>query len=374
VSPLESVIAQEIRSHGPITVARFMELALYHPEFGYYVAGPPRSGWRGHFLTSAELDGAFGELWARGFEEVWRACGRPDRFDLIEIGPGEGGFAEAVLGATDGDFARALHYRLVEPSGALRARQATRLERFPRTSWSASLDDLPPVDAGCVFANEVLDNQPVRVVERRNGDIHEVLVDVGDGGFTLDRIPAAPDIIDWLDGAGVHIRRGGRGEIGQVADRLVGTAAGRLRRGALILCDYGMAGEEAEQRPGGTIACYSKTGVDDDFLDSPGSKDITSHVNWTALERSLGAAGMSVAALESQRSILKRLGIDDVHSELRRRAERGGADAVRALSRRQALGILTDPGGLGAIGVLIATRGIRAPRWATERAGGEPPL
>jgi SAM-dependent MidA family methyltransferase len=374
VSPLESVIAQEISSNGPITVARFMELALYHPEFGYYAAGLPRSGWHGHFLTSAELDRAFGELWARGFQDVWDACGRPDRFDLIEIGPGEGGFAEAVLGEAVGNFARALHYRLVEPSGPLRARQATRLERFPRTSWSASIEEVPAVDSGCLFANEVLDNQPVRVVERRDGDLHEVLVDVGDAGLTLRRVPAAPDIVDWLDRAGVDIRPGGRGEIGQVADRLVGAAAGRLRRGALILCDYGMAGQEANRRPGGTIACYSKAGVDDDFLDAPGTKDITSHVNWTAVERSLRAAGMSLAALLSQRTILKRLGIDDVHIELRRRAEMGGADAVRALSRRQALGILTDPGGLGGIGVLVATRGIGAPRWATERVRGEPPI
>lgn len=366
MSPLETLIAHEIRSGGPITVARFMELALYHPEFGYYTAGPPRSGWRGQFLTSAELDGAFGELWARGFEEVWRACGRPRHFDVVEIGPGEGGFAEAVLGAVDGDFGRALRYRLVEPSATLRARQRARLEGLLGTRWSATIEEMARIEVGCVFANEVLDNLPVRVVERRDASIREVVVDLDDHGFSTHTVPADPDLIVWLGRVGLDVPPGGRAEIGLAAESLVTAAAQRVRRGALILCDYGLAAEEATSHPAGTITCYSKRGVDDDFLEAPGTKDITSHVNWTAIARTVGAARMSVTAVRSQRTVLKRLGIDGLHDELRARADQGGAAAVRALSHRQALGILADPGGLGGLGVLVGTRGIGTPRFVYD--------
>jgi SAM-dependent MidA family methyltransferase len=365
VTSLADAIAEEIHARGPMTIARFMELALYHPEFGYYTAGPPRAGWRGHFLTSAELDDAFGELWRRAFEDVWASCGRPSRFDVVEIGPGEGGFAWSVLDNVEGDFARALHYRLVEPSEPLRARQMVRLDGLPGTSWVTSIDELPRLQAGCIFANEVLDNQPVRLVENRESVIHEVLVDLDDGGFLTRTSPADSDLVAWLEDTGMNLPPGGRAEIGQAADRLVAAAADRLERGSLIVCDYGMTAIDAARRTGGTIACYSESGVDDNFLDAPGTKDITAHVNWTSVVRILEAAGLSVAGVLTQRTVLKNLGIDDVHNELRARAQGGGVDGVRALSRRQALGILTDPGGLGALGVIVATRAIALPTWAS---------
>ena len=366
MTPLATAIAKKIRSYGPMTVARFMELALYHPEFGYYTAGPPRAGWRGHFLTSAELDGVFGELWGRAFEDVWASCGRPAQFDVVEIGPGEGGFARSVLDNVGGDFSRALRYRLVEPSEPLRARQMSRLNGRTETSWTTSIAALPRLGAACIFANEVLDNQPVHMVENRDGAIQEVLVDLGDGGFSTRTAPAGPDLVAWLDDIGLDMPRGGRAEVGRAADQLVAAAADRLERGALIMCDYGMTAIDAARRTGGTVACYSETGVDDDFLDAPGTKDITAHVNWTAIVRALEAAGTTVATVLSQRTVLKKLGIDEVHNQLRKRAQQGGVEGVRALSRRQALGILTDPGGLGALGVLVATKAIAIPEWATD--------
>jgi SAM-dependent MidA family methyltransferase len=370
VTTLESVIADEIRAYGPMTVARFMELALYHPENGYYTAGPPRAGWRGHFLTSAELDGAFGELWARAFEDLWAACDRPAHFDVVEIGPGEGGFAQSVLEVASGDFARAINYRLVERSESLRDRQRARLAGVPNATWSASIDELPRLRAGCIFANEVLDNQPVHLVEGRIDAVHEVLVELGDRGFHERTAPAGPDLVAWLDGTGIEVSPGGRAEVGLAADRLVAAAAAQIERGALVMCDYGMTAEDAAARAAGTIACYSERGVDDEYLDAPGTKDITAHVNWTAIARALGAAGMTVADVVSQRTALKNLGVDELHNALRGRVEKGGVDGIRALSRRQALGILTDPGGLGSLGVLVATRAVAVPRWA---AAGPPP-
>ncbi|MGH2786811.1 MAG: SAM-dependent methyltransferase [Actinomycetota bacterium] len=344
-----------------MTVARFMEIALYHPEFGYYATGPPRTGWRGHFLTSAEIDGAFGELWACGFEEIWQSCGRPGRFEIVEIGPGEGGFAAAVLTAASGDFGRALTYRLVEPRGALRARQSARLEDVAAVSWSTTIDHVPYIDWGCVFANEVLDNLPVRLVERGEAGVQEVVVVVDGGELRTRAVAAAPDLVDWLVRTGVHLPPGGRAEIPTGADALVAAAAARLRTGALVVCDYGLTAGEASSRAIGTLACYSDRGVDDDFLADPGTKDITSHVNWTAVAHALDGQHLEVTDVLPQRTVLKRLGIDALHDELRERARAGGVGALRALSRRQALGILADPGGLGALGVIAGVRGVPVP-------------
>ena len=114
-----------------------MELALYHPEHGYYTSGAVRTGRAGHFMTSAELDPSFGQLWSRGLEQVWKSCGRPDPFHVVEIGGGEGGFAAAILEATTVPFS----YRLVERVEEVERRQRRRLSHFTSVSWSRSLDE-----------------------------------------------------------------------------------------------------------------------------------------------------------------------------------------------------------------------------------------
>jgi SAM-dependent MidA family methyltransferase len=93
------LLVDRIRNEGAVTFADYMALALYHPEHGYYRQPQAHVGWNGHFLTSPEIDPAFGELWARAFEQVWRECGSPESFDVVEPGPGEAGFAAAVLSA-----------------------------------------------------------------------------------------------------------------------------------------------------------------------------------------------------------------------------------------------------------------------------------
>ncbi|MGH2694669.1 MAG: SAM-dependent methyltransferase, partial [Actinomycetota bacterium] len=113
MTALGEIIAERIRAGGPMPFAAFMSLALYHHRHGYY-ADAARTGFAGHFLTSPELDPAFGELWAEGLARIWDACGRPERFEVIEVGPGEGTFAAAVLAAAPRELAAALVYRLVE--------------------------------------------------------------------------------------------------------------------------------------------------------------------------------------------------------------------------------------------------------------------
>src|SRR5262245_64176224 len=54
-----------IRERSPITVAAFMEAALYHPDFGYYARAVQRSGRAGDFFTSVDVGPLFGELLAK---------------------------------------------------------------------------------------------------------------------------------------------------------------------------------------------------------------------------------------------------------------------------------------------------------------------
>jgi len=365
---VEARVVETIRAEGPMTFARFMAMALYQPGAGYYSAGPERTGWRGHYLTSPELDPAFGELWAHAFEQVWDQLGRPDRFDVVEVGPGEGGFAQAVLaGVGERPFGRTLAYRLVEPQSALEERQRARLAGYQNVSWSASLEEVPQTEQGCVMANEVLDNLPVHVIERHDGAIREVYVDERDGDLrAVLGDPSTPEIEAYLERVGVKVPEGSRFEVGLEAEALARTTADKIRWGAVIFVDYGDEAAALAKQRLGTLVCYSGAGTDDQPLERPGEKDITVFVDWSGIRKMFDLAGLTSVGPLQQRSVLVTLGLKDLDTKLqedhrRAVADGRGADAVRALSRRQAIGVLADPGGLGGLQVMFGLKEMSPP-------------
>ncbi len=74
MSEVARKIAAEIQNRGPISFARFMELALYCPVYGYYEKEGDTIGRRGDYFTSASVGPVFGELLAFQFAEWLGQC------------------------------------------------------------------------------------------------------------------------------------------------------------------------------------------------------------------------------------------------------------------------------------------------------------
>jgi SAM-dependent MidA family methyltransferase len=366
-STLETLLLERIALHGPMPFAAYMQMALYHPRSGYYAQSEPKTGWAGDFVTSPELDTGFGQLWARGLEEIWRTCGSPPEFVITEVGPGEGGFASSVYRAAQGQFKEALALRLVERNPKARERQALRLGASARIEWVGSIVNLSPVRAGVLFANEVLDNLPVHLVEKRDGVLWEVCVTAAQEQLATALLPPSnPELERFLHRCGVVLPEGHRMEVALAAESFVRRLASGIRRGALLLVDYGDEATALAGRPQGSLVCYSPGGADDEPLDMPGRKDITSHVNWTAVRHAGAAIGLEMMGPRLQREVLLALGLGELDRALEAQYRNDlvmgdGAGAVAALSRRQALAALADPGGLGAAGVMAGLKGMPTP-------------
>ena len=353
--PLIELIAER----GPVRFDEYMRLALYHPEYGYYASGAVRTGFGGQFVTSPELSPAFGRLWTTAFERVWSACGEPDAFTVTEIGAGEGGFAAAVLGAASGSFASALRYRIVEPIAALRERQR---QRVGEIEWVESVDGLAPVEHGCVFANEVLDNLPARVVQAGGPGLEEVWIEEREGRLQ-EALRPAPDLAAHLSDLGVALPNGHRFEVQEASADFVRLAAGSIEQGAVYFVDYGDEAAALAEKPHGSLLCYSDAGVDDRYLERPGEKDITVHANWTLVRDVLRESGCAVDGPHTQRDVLDNLGAPALSTELKVEHDRSlrmgrGANAMRALAARSALGTLRDPGGLGGLGAIAGYKSV----------------
>ena len=331
---LRRLLVAGIEAGGPVTFARFMEAALYHPEHGYYTRGLGGGGGR-DYATASGRSPLYGTLMARQAAEMWRLLGEPGSFRFVEFGPGEGHFACDLLRAAAAEprFARALEYLMVETSPALRERQAARLARHapPAAGGGAawrhlSLEELEtgaPVE-GCLFANEVLDAFPAHRIVGSAGGPLELHVDA-EGGALVERIlPIAdPATRDYLAAHAISPEPDQTIDIQPGAAGFVTRAARCLGRGWFVVVDYGYEAADLfhPARRRGTLLAYHRHTSGEAFLDRPGEQDLTAHVDFTAVRRAAHAGGLAVAGITSQARFLLALGALDRYeaSDLRER-------------------------------------------------------
>lgn len=368
---LVELIRDEIRRTGPMPFARFMELALYAPDGGYYRAVSARPGRQGDFITAAELHPIFGQSLATAIEEIWRRIGEPASFVVRELGAGTGALAIAILDAlrdTGSPLLEAVVYEPVEVDERRHAAFAARLEASGHGTRHRRPTTGPIV--GVILGNEVLDALPVHRVRRRGETLREVAVDLNpDGGLVeVEIAPSKPRVAIYLAGAGVELADGQTAEFALGLEAWIGDATRDLDRGVLLLIDYGAPAAELYdpvRRRDGTLRAYVRHQVHDDPYRHVGRQDLTAHVDVTAVERAAHEAGLSTIGVTTQAEALMGLGIEA-------RLQAIQADPATSFEEytlvRATLMRLLDPAAMGRFRVMAFGRG-----WPVAEAG-EPPL
>ena len=360
-----------IRERGPLTVAAFMDLALYDPELGYYARAAQRSGRAGDFFTSVDVGPLFGELLEIQLAEIFQ---HPDfrfqHFDLVEAGAGNGRLSADILRAAKAqhpDCYDAIRLHLVEASAAARrAQDATLGDVADRVVSSGP--ELPESFDGVLIANELLDALPVHQVVMRDDGLREVYVSHRPAVLrpatddcrltTVEGEPSTPALAEYLARLGVSLEPGWRVEINLRAVDWIRDAARRLRKGFIILVDYGHEARElySPAHSTGTLTTFVKhrsggpEGSPDapPWLQQPGDQDLTAHVDFTSVRDAAEAEGMtSLGFLDQTYFLMGLLG--------------GLADPQSAIRNPQ-FKTLMLPGGIGSTHkVLILGKGVGAP-------------
>jgi SAM-dependent MidA family methyltransferase len=364
---LLAAIRAEIVRDGPMTFARFMEIALYDPARGYYRGAPARPGRAGDFLTAPEAHPIFGRALAHFASAVHRAIDAPVEFTIREHGAGTGALArplvEALLTGREPDAPRAIRYVVaeVEPARV----ESVRAALDDLAEVSVEPDDGRPID-GLVVANEVLDALPTHRVVQRGGRLREVFVGLGppggdDGAGDLVDVegdPSTPGLAERLDAESIELADGQHAEICLALDGWVARAGAGLGRGALLLIDYGHPAAElydAQRRAAGTLATYLGHQVGDDPYRAVGRQDLTAHVDVSAVERAAADAGLTHLGAATQAEFLTRLGAGEL---LVAEQTRPGATMQTYLDARAALVRMIDPSAMGRFRVLAFGRGL----------------
>ncbi len=315
MTPLLQLINRLLgQSQGWLSFDRFMALALYAPNWGYYSARTQPIGLMASsgsdFVTAPQMSPYFSRALAHSVAEALRET---QTDEVWEFGAGTAQMAHEILSTLGNTIKR---YVIVEVSAHLRDVQAQKLEPYKdKVIW---LDQLPEQFSGVVVGNEVLDAMPVKLIQRTSGTWHEV--GVTNIQNTNTSHPASLDL-QWanrettlrppLEIAGDHDYLT---EIHPQAEAFIKTLADRLQRGTVFMIDYGFPEHEYyhEQRSSGTLMCHQGHLADANPLIAVGQKDITAHVNFTSIALSAQEAGMTVLGYTTQAHFLINSGLLDL--------------------------------------------------------------
>jgi SAM-dependent MidA family methyltransferase len=381
-TPLATIIRDDIAASGPITFARYMEFALYHPEFGYYRSARRRPGRPGDFITSPELHPFFGLAIGRHLAWWWNRLGRPDPFTVVEYGSGIGGLAyDTIVGMIDAapGIRDVLQYRLNEVN-------PHRLSESLAAMDEAGLGDTVAADdgttvTGVVLANEVADAFPVYRLRWTGNGFEEIWVDWRDGeGFVDVTGPLSPEMTGWdpeatlaREGLALDaLPTGARLEVSPGAATWMAEVADRIERGYALVIDYGDPAAEryAGHRLDGLLRVYDQHTVSDDPYGAPGEQDITAHVDFSSLIAAGESCGLDLVGFTTQADFLADAGLGDFLVALQNEPDVAVEEYYRA---QAAVFRLIDPGGLGRFRILGMARGVglapRPPGYALPLSG-----
>jgi len=335
---LVEAILDEIWGSGPMSFARFMDLALYHPIYGYYMRhdhktdaevpdhglGEDRIGWAGDYVTNSDVSSVFARTLVKQMIQMDEQLGRPDPFTVVEMGAGKGTFARDFLDACrtlSPSLADRLRYVIIERSPAMQASQQRALASSAldpwRVTWLSRLAELGAESvAGTLFSNELVDAFPVHRIGIVDGMTRELFVDYAEGRFCGRwrplSSPALQGYLERLAELGVVLPDGARADINVHAVDWMEDVARVLRRGFVLTVDYGHLAHDlyGPDRRGGTLLCYYHHMASDNPYERVGLQDMTAHVDFTTLACVGQAAGLHVTGFTNQMSFLIALGVE----------------------------------------------------------------
>jgi len=356
-----------------ITFAEYMDLALYHPQHGYYATKAIKIGGQGDFFTAPHLGVDFGELLAEQFWQMWLILGSPATFTLVEMGAGQGILAADILRYLQKqhpDFFAGLEYVIVEKARRLIAQQKQILKDWERLSWR-TWEELPPEGiVGCCFSNELVDAFPVHQIAIANGKLQEVYVTLNSDSPIFTEVfaePSTPQLAEYFQLIEMNFpssayEDGYRSEVNLAAWQWLEQVAAKLQRGYLLTIDYGYSAHRYyhPQRHQGTLQCYYQHRHHNNPYIYTGCQDITAHVDFTSLENYGARCGWQSLGFTRQGLFLMALGMGDRLANLSQIEDTGFQAVQQLLQRREALHQLIDPTGLGNFGVLVQSKGLTA--------------
>ncbi|MFW0083149.1 MAG: class I SAM-dependent methyltransferase [Coxiella-like endosymbiont] len=306
---LRQYVAQEIINNGPLTFARYMQLALYAPGLGYYSAGAQKFGKAGDFITAPEISPLFSKAVAKQCQQILTDL---DGGEILEFGAGSGVMAVDILRELEHHQCLPARYYILEVSADFRERQVALIKSeipqlLDRVNWLSQLPSHPI--RGVIVGNEVIDAMPVHKFKIKNG-IKEIYVDYKADQFIWKIDEPSSSLVEAVRDLGIDFTEDYESEINLLMKGWVSLLTEILHTGLILLIDYGFPRHEYyhPDRNQGTIVCHYRHRSHFDPLILIGIQDITAHVDFTVLAEA-ALPCLMVAGFTHQAAFLLNCGI-----------------------------------------------------------------
>ncbi|HYC58493.1 MAG TPA: SAM-dependent methyltransferase [Thermoanaerobaculia bacterium] len=330
-----------------------MELALYHPEFGYYSRGPSPAGKGGDFITAPSLSPVFSFALAGLFREFMRRAGG-EVCSFVDIGSGDGGLVRAIEAQIEEKNLRFY--------GVDRARSELR-----------TLEDVPRDGAHFIFSSELYDAIPFARLVQRGEHLHELYVAERDGHLDWSEHEAPAVYDDYFSSRGIELAEGQFADVALEWEAFHEDVARFITRGVIVTLDYGYRDQKLfhpRARRFGTAAAYSRQRVHRDLLADPGEQDLTAHINFADLERAGGRNGVRTLFFDALAKFLLAIGVTEhelfkpIHEAVIASTDEG----LALLEARDEARRLILPDGMGEdLRVLVQVKGMSFENWSFQR-------
>ena len=354
---LERSLIAHIAKYGPVTFESFMNFVLYDNDQGYYptrrrTSGSKPVGTDGDYFTSPTTHPVFGALLALQLREMWLLLDSPSEFTVIEMGAGDGTLRSDILEYVQQelpDFAQTIRY------------VATDLVPPSNVNGVIGNSCLPVDVVGCIISNELLDAYPFNRFIVRDGVVKEIFVDYQGGGF-VDSVGevSEPEITARVDPFLDSLTEGYKGEVNLRLAYWSDSVSAALQRGYVITIDYGYDRPDLYEssRRSGSMRCYYQHTLSQDPFRRIGSQDITSHVDFTAVDHTLMVNRIKRVGKLSQRQFLLNLGLKDFSDDITLRSLTKELSREDSQENLAGVDALIDAKGLGKFRVVVHSKSI----------------
>lgn len=302
-----------------------MQTALYDELDGYYCRpGHIRQGRAGDYRTAPETSPLFAATFAEYFAKAYPDLGAPQRFTIVEAGAGSGQFACGVLStlrANDPEVFAVTRYLIDEVSPDSRANASAALSDFGDQVEFCRLEEIDaPLESAIIFSNELIDAFPVHRIIGRRQSLRQLCVDLTEkGDFTWVEGDLGREAAEACERMRLSLAEGQIYELNVAAENFVSRSAELLKRGLLITVDYGASRDDllsAPHRFAGTLRAFRRHHFADDALANPGGQDLTTTVDWTAMQEAGTRSGFENLRLERLDKFLLNEGLLEALSRL----------------------------------------------------------
>lgn len=323
-------VLRNLLSYGDLSFRDFMEVVLYHPQFGYYSREAHPAGKGGDFVTAPSLSPAFSFAIARLVREFVSRC-EGEVFTFVDIGAGDGSLINIVASQTS---------------------ENVRFVAVDRTRGT-SIEDVPRDGAHLIFSNELYDAFPFARLVQRGEHLHELWV-TSDLDWTEREAPAPYE--DYFASHGIELQDGQFADVSLEWEAFHRDVVDRFDRALFVTFDYGHPAAKlfsSRARRFGTAASYREHRVTRDLLANPGEQDLTAHINFSDLQR----ADADTLFFDRMNKFLLALGITE-HEAFRSETDFQAREDARRL-------VLPD--GIGEdLRVLVQGKGVPLQGWSFQ--------